>query len=175
MLNFIHIAPFSVTPRQSPPRPSTSSFPITFCWDSPTSLCAVAAASALWLRFMKTAPCSRTPRAPPPICRFVCRMREKAGQLGTLQLTDRDVRETTATQTFALLNLQAFAQLNLQTFALLNFASQVGPGHQPLRRGELSFRFPGVISVSLMKFFGPSSRFGSMRIFLFKNAVFLIS
>jgi hypothetical protein len=102
-------------------------------------------------------------------------MREKAGQLGTLQLTDRDVRETTATQTFALLNLQAFAQLNLQTFALLNFASQVGPGHQPLRHGELNFRFPGVISVSLMKFFGPSSRFGSMRIFLFKNAVFLIS
>jgi hypothetical protein len=94
-------------------------------------------------------------------------MREKAGQLGTLQLTDRDVRETTATQTFAL--------LNLQTFALLNFASQVGPGHQPLRHGELNFRFPGVISVSLMKFFGPSSRFGSMRIFLFKNAVFLIS
>ena len=118
-------------------------------------------------------------------------MREKAGQLGTLQLTDRDVRETTATQTFALLNLQTFAllnlqtfaQLNLQTFALLNlqtfallsFASQVGPGRQPLRHGELNFRFPGVISVSLMKYFGPSSRFGSMRIFLFKNAVFLIS
>ena len=102
-------------------------------------------------------------------------MREKAGQLGTLQLTDRDVRETTATQTFALLNLQTFAQLNLQTFALLSFASQVGPGRQPLRHGELNFRFPGVISVSLMKYFGPSSRFGSMRIFLFKNAVFLIS